>query len=406
MEHTRVDPPIERRHERRRYTVIRGGRVLTPDAEISDGVVIIDGGRIAYVGAAVDSPLIASSDEIEIDANGGIVCPGFIDMHVHGGGGADTMDGTDEALRVMARTHAKYGTTALLPTTVTAPHDTLLEVAAAVRRAVGTDTGGAQVLGLHLEGPYINPKRAGAHNPDHMRLPTRHELEQLYEAAGSSWRVVTMAPEVLGAHAATRWLVERGVRVAIGHTDATYEQAMAAVSAGARHATHLFNAMRGWHHREPGCIGAILDRDDVAAELIADGLHVHPAAIRVVLRCKGPERAVLVTDCMRARDMPDGEYRLGDVMVTVRDGQARLQDGLTLAGSLLTMADGVRLLVQQVGVSLADAVRMAASSPARALGVDHVKGTLEAGKDADVVVFDQDLTVRATIVAGRVVYSR
>lgn len=399
----------------RSRTVIRNGRVLTPQAEIRDGVVVIDDDRIVFVGTAAEWQGRGEGEAAgahpggatEVDAAGGWICPGFIDMHVHGGGGADTMDADMDALRTMARTHAKYGTTAFLPTTVTAPHGQLLEVAAVVREATGAWTSGAMVLGLHLEGPYVNPKRAGAQNPSHMRAPVQQELEELYETARGAWRVITMAPELPGAVEAIGWLTERGILVSMGHTDATYEETLAGIDAGARHATHFFNAMRGLHHREPGFVGAVLQQDLVGVELIADGEHVHPAGLHLAVRCKGVERISLVTDCIRARDLPDGRYKLGDLDVVVQDGKARLQDDEeTIAGSLLTMADAVRLMVRDVGVSVRDAVTMASSNPARAIGVDEAKGSLEPGKDGDVTVLDDELRVLATVVAGRVVYSR
>lgn len=389
-----------------RRTVIRGGRLLTPAGIVDDGAVVIDGGRILFAGPA-SAWRGNDAGAVLVDARGGWIVPGFIDLHVHGGGGGDTMDATFDALCAVARCHAQYGTTAFLATTVTAPHDRLLEVAAAVREAVGRWTGGAQVLGLHLEGPYVSPKRAGAQNTAHMRPPAPEELEELFAAAGGTWRLVTLAPELPGAVDAIRWLAERGVVVSIGHSDATYEEAAAGIAAGARHATHLFNAMRVLHHREPGVVGAALAHAEVTVELIADGEHVHPAALALAVACKGPQRTALVTDCMRARGLPDGVYKLGDLDVLVQGGKARLAASPdTIAGSLLTMGEAVRFLVRTVGVPLPEAVTMASATPARIIGVADRKGSLEPGKDGDVVVLDDDLRVQATVVAGRIVYSR
>lgn len=393
--------------------IIHRGRVLAPAGDIEDGVVVIDDGRISFVGTAAawrarGGGAAAAAAGTTVDAGGGWICPGFIDIHVHGGGGADVMDADWEALRTIARTHARYGTTAFLATTVTADHKRLLQAAEAVAHATGRRTGGAAVLGLHLEGPYLNPKRAGAQNPAHMRPPSMPELERLYEASGPAWRIITLAPELPGALTAVRWLAERGVLVSMGHTDATYDEARAGFEAGIRHATHLFNAMRPWHHREPGGVGAVLDSAAVGAELVADGHHVHPAVLRLAVRVKGPDALCLVTDGMRAVGLPDGAYTLGDVAVSVREGRVTLRDDEgTLAGSVLTMADAVRLMVQRAGVSLRDAVVMASGNPARAAGVYDAKGSLEPGKDGDVVVLnDDDLTVHATVVAGQVVYSQ
>jgi len=389
--------------------VVGNGRLVTPAGVIEDGLLVIEGSKIAYAGPAASAgdALRGGTVVEEWDAQGGYICPGFIDGHVHGGGGADAMDASAQALVRMARAHAAHGTTALLATTMSAPHEQLLEVAHVVRRVQGTATGGARVLGLHLEGPYINPERAGAHNRVWLRPPSAAELAQLAAVAGPAFRTVTLAPELPGAEAAIRWLVERQVSVSLGHTAATYEQALAAVDAGARAATHLFNAMTGLHHRAPGCAGAVLADARVRVELIADGVHVHPGALRLAYQCKGAAGVMLVTDCMRALGCPDGEYTLGDLPVVVRDGQARLRDNpAALAGSLLTMDQAVRVMVQEVGVPLADAVRMASLTPAEALGLAHRLGQLAAGFDADVVVLDEALTTVMTIVAGEVVFKR
>ncbi|OUM92844.1 MAG: N-acetylglucosamine-6-phosphate deacetylase [Firmicutes bacterium ZCTH02-B6] len=387
--------------------VIGNGRLVTPDEVVEDGVVVVSAGKIVYAGPARDAPGSVWDGSVELDARGGYICPGFIDGHVHGGGGADAMDASPQALARMAQAHAAHGTTALLATTMSAPHEQLLGVADAVRRAQLSGTGGARLLGLHLEGPYINPERAGAHHRAWLRPPAAAELEELYRVAGPALRTVTMAPELPGAVEAIRWLSARGITVSLGHTAASYEQAMAALDAGAQAATHLFNAMQALHHRSPGCAGAVLVDDRVRVELIADGVHVHPGVLRLAWRCKGAAGIMLVTDCMRALGCPDGEYTLGDVDVVVRQGQVRVRDNpAALAGSLLTMDQAVRVMVQAVGVSLPDAVRMASLTPAEALGLAHRLGRLAAGYEADVVVLNQDLEATITMVAGEVVFQR
>lgn len=399
---------------------VGNARLVGRDSVIDDGLVAIAGGHIVYAGPRANYAGDGDgkrSGEPDVDARGDYICPGFIDIHVHGGGGADVMDGTRSALHTIARSHVRHGTTGFLATTMTAPHERLLPVIAVVREAVaadrgGADTSGARVLGLHLEGPYVNPARAGAQNPTHMRGPSSSELEQLLEAAGDSWRVITLAPELPGVPEAIATLVERDIRVSMGHTAATYAQGKAAIAAGATLLTHTFNAMNPLHHREPGLIGAVLDDGTVFAEVIADGLHVHPLMMRLLYRLKGAEGIVLVTDAIRAQGCGDGEYTLGDLTVTVRDNEARLHDtgaGATpgaLAGSLLTMDAAVRTMVHQVGVPLHEAVRMASYNPAAAIGLTHTKGSLERGKDADIVVLDDALQVQKTVVAGRIVYSR
>jgi len=391
-----------------RRVVVGNGRLVTPAGIVDDGLVITDGEKIVYAGAAASAGgfLEETRGAEELDAGGGYICPGFIDGHVHGGGGADVMDATAEAIAQLARTHAVHGTTRLVATTMSAPLEHLLDVAAAVRPMVGVDTGGARVLGVHLEGPYLNPARRGAHNAAYLRPPDPAELERLYEALGRALVTVTLAPELPGAEAAIRWLAGRGVNVSIGHTAATYEQALAAVDAGARAATHAFNAMEGLHHRAPGCLGAVLVDGRVRAELIADGVHVHPGAMRLLYRCKGAAGVMLVTDGMRAVGCPPGEYLLGDLPVVVRDGQARLKDDpAALAGSVLTMAEAVRVMVRSVGVPLVEAVGMATWTPAEGLGVAGSLGRLSPGYEADLVVLDEDLAVRMTMVAGEVVFS-
>lgn len=395
---------------------IYNGRLVTKDGIIEDGLVVIDGGTIVYAGAKGEfDGREHTSDVVDIDAQGGWIAPGFIDVHVHGGGGADVMDGTLDALRTMARSHARHGTTGFLATTMTAPHEQLLPVVRVVRQAVesdgrqGENPQGARILGLHLEGPYVNPQRAGAQNPEHMRPPVVEEVEQLLEAAGDTWRLVTMAPELPGAYDTIRELVQRGVRVSMGHTSANYEQGKRGIAAGATQLTHTFNAMNPLHHREPGLLGASVDDDNVFCELIADGLHVHPLTMRLLYRMKGADGIVLITDAMRAQGCGDGQYMLGDLLVTVRNNEARLatDDGLgALAGSLLTMDAALRTMVDEVGVPLHKAVRMATYNPARAIGMADAKGSLAKGKDADVVVLDDELHVQSTIVGGKIVFRR
>lgn len=392
-----------------RPRVIGNGRIVTDGHVVDDGLVVIADGRIAYAGPArsAGQALDTARAAEEIDARGGFICPGFIDAHIHGGGGADVMDATGDALVRIAVAHAAHGTTGFVATTMSAPREQLLEAAHAVRRVHGAPTGGARVLGLHLEGPYINPRRAGAHNPEHLRPPDVRELAAVARIAGPSLRTVTLAPELPGARGAIEWLRRRGVQVSIGHTAATYEEALAAVDAGARCATHLFNAMAGFHHRSPGCAAALLVDERVRVELVADGVHVHPGALRLAFRCKAAPGAMLVTDCMRALGCPDGEYLLGDVPVVVHGGQARLRgDPGALAGSLLTMDQAVRVMVERAEVPLADAVRMATQTPAEALGIAGRFGRLAPGYEADVVVLEEDLTVSITMVAGEIVFWR
>lgn len=384
---------------------VGNGRLVGPDRVVGDGFVVVEGAKISYAGPR------RAEDVPDVDAKGGWICPGFIDVHVHGGGGADAMDGDLAALETMARSHARHGTTGMLATTMTGPHSELVRAARVVGEAAarGPD-GGARILGLHLEGPYVNPRRAGAQNPAHMRPVVVAELDELYEAAAGFWRLITLAPELPGGLEAIRHLTAKGVKVSLGHTEADYGTAMRAKAAGAVSVTHTFNAMNGLHHREPGLLGAALGDEHFWAELIADGLHVHPAVMALAYKLKGPAKLVLVTDSMRAQGLGDGRYMLGDLSVVVGRGEARLasDDGEpgALAGSVLTMDVAVRTMVQRAGVPVPDAVRMASSNPAALLGLQESKGSLTKGKDADIAVLDADLGAVMTAVEGRIVYQR
>lgn len=393
-----------------RSVLIHNGLLLDPSGQwVMEGCVAGVDGRIAYAGPAQTLPErlgeAPSSSLRRFDARGGYIVPGFIDVHVHGGGGGDTMEGTPAALAKMAATHARHGTTAFLATTVTAAQPSLIAAAEAVASVCGAppaDWPGARLLGLHLEGPYMNPAKKGAQNPAFMRPPDRGELAELLEVLGPRFSRITLAPELPGAGAIIPWLVERGVGVSIGHTDATYDQAITAFDQGARYATHTFNAMTGLHHRDPGVVGAVFSDDRVVGELIADTVHVHPAAARALIRAKGAAGVILITDAVRAMGLPDGTYELGGLEMHSRGGIMRLPDG-TLAGSGLDMGTAVRNLVRHMGLTLAEAVRLASRNPARAAGAAERKGELAVGKDADVVVLDREMAPIATFVEGRLV---
>lgn len=398
--------------------VIRGGAVVTPDKLIDDGAVVVRNGCIAYVGPASELPTtlpepagegsFSPADLTEVDAQGRIIAPGYVDVHVHGGGHADTMNGTVEAIARIAEVHAAHGTTAMLPTTMTTGREEIVAAAKAVKEAMGASEGsdwrGARILGMHMEGPYIHRDMVGAQHPKYVRPADMEELQEIYDILDGSLRLITLAPEVEGNMEAVRWLHARGVAVSIGHTAATYEEAVEAFEQGVNHATHSFNAMTGLHHRQPGVVGALLTDERVYAELIADGIHVHPAAMAVLVQAKGPERLCLITDAIEAMGMPDGVYELGGQPVILKDGECRLQSG-SLAGSVLSMDRAVANLVQLVGVDLVSAVRMASLTPAESVGIADSRGSLTVGKYADVVLLDSEsLLCTATMVEGRIVY--
>jgi N-acetylglucosamine-6-phosphate deacetylase len=367
------------------------GRVVTPDGVHSDGYVDVADGRITWVGHDAAS---LDRDRPEVH-RGHTIVPGFVDLHCHGGAGNTFTTGDARQARRAAAFHLAHGTTTLLASTVSAPHADLL----AALRAYGPLVADGTLAGVHLEGPYLAPARCGAQNPAHLRDPEPAELASLLDSGAGTVRMVTLAPELPGGLAAIRSLVARGVVAAVGHTDASYEQTRAAVNAGARVATHLFNGMRPLHHRDPGPVAALLGAPEVTCELVADGVHLHPGTLRMAHTALGAGRAALVTDAIAAAGAEDGSYELGGLTVEVAGGTATLPDG-TIAGSTLTMDAAVRAALA-AGTGLADAVRMAATTPAAVLGLSSAVGAIVPGLRADLVVLDADLRVSRVMRAGR-----
>ncbi len=332
-----------------------------------------------------------------------IVAPGFVDLHVHGAAGHDFMDGTRASLQAASAVLARHGTTSFLATTMTAPDD---RIEAAVRGLVTHrhETGdGARMIGIHLEGPHLNPLRRGTHDADLLKPADVGWFVRLVELSGHSIRRITIAPEMDPGLDLIREAVARGIRVSLGHSDATEEQARAAIDAGASQATHTFNAMRPLHQREPGILGVALTDDRVFTEMIADGVHVRPTALQLLLRIKGVERALLATDGSSAVGMPDGKYPLGDAFIEVRDGTCRDAEG-RLAGSVLTLDRAVSNLVDWLDLPLHEALTAASATPARSMLMGEHKGIISPGADADLVFLSRDLRVLQTMVGGRVVY--
>lgn len=399
-----------------RDLVVRQGRLYAPEGIIENASVVISAGRIAFAGAdnqlpqTVDAPWsrrqVRVADLPTLEARDCIICPGFIDVHMHGGAGCDVMDARLDSLQRMAEAHGRHGTTTFLAGSVTASQEALEAVAHTVKTAMKASEqlnwGGARVVGLHLEGPYLSAEKAGAQNPAYLRPPCRDEIQRLVDILGPGLRHITLAPELPGALEIIPWLREQGMRVALGHTAASYETTMEAIAAGADQATHTYNGMVALHHREPGVLGAVLGSPEVTAEIIADGIHVHPGAMRVVWRAKGSAHVCLVTDSGMAMDMPDGRYVLGELPVEVKDGVCRLVDGGALASSTLGMDQAVRNMVELVGVPVVEAVAMATVIPARQLGMSDRKGAVKVGYDGDLCLLGPDLLCRETVVAGRV----
>jgi N-acetylglucosamine-6-phosphate deacetylase len=370
--------------------LLTDARVVTPSGILESGWLRIEAGRIADVGSGA-----APSDPGEPQQLGGRwVVPGFIDLHVHGGGGHTMLSADPGEILAAGEFHRAHGTTSCLASIVSAPLDEMLAVLAAVRDAV------PGVIGSHLEGPFLNPGRAGAHDPSHLLPPDPATFDRMLEVADGTLRVITVAPELPGGLELVRQAVAAGVVVAIGHSDADHAQATAAFDAGASLVTHLFNAMRPWHHRDPGLAGAGLTRPDIVCELINDGIHLHDATAKVAFAA-GPARIALVTDSIAATGTGDRASRLSSVVVDVRDGAAFMGDDHTLAGSTLTMDVALRRAVRELGVPMAAAVRASSTTPAGVLGIADDVGSLEVGRQADLLVLGDDLVVEAVMAGGR-----
>jgi N-acetylglucosamine-6-phosphate deacetylase len=387
---------------------ITNARLLTPGEPERPVVVLIDQGRIVDV-AGVGEQVPADAEVV--DAGEGFVAPGFVDVHVHGGGGADFMDATPEAVQTACRFHASGGTTGLLASTAAAPAEELLRALDVIAGVQRSGTGGAALLGVHLEGPYFAPTKHGCHLPHEVRVPRPEEYRRLLDAHPGLVRWLTLAPEIDGALELIGELSARGIVASAGHTEATEDQIQTAIAAGLRHATHLYCAMstitKEGPRRIPGLVETALANDALTTEVIADGHHLAPALLRIAARAKGPERLLLVTDAMRGAGMPDGTYTFGPPngsLAIVENGVARTPDNTGFASSTVRANQLVRNMVALAGCTLADAVQMASTTPAAALGLGECKGRVQPRYDADLAVLDHDLGVRCTLVAGEVVY--
>lgn len=388
---------------------IYNGQLITPYKTIKQGTVLIADGKII----AAEEGNLDFSNAQEINAQGNYIAPGFIDLHIHGGGGHDFMDNTVEAFLGIAETHARYGTTAMCPTTLTSEKEDLLETLRIYEQADELNNKGAQFIGMHLEGPYFALSQRGAQDPRYIRDPDAAEYKEIL----ASTQVIkrwSAAPELKGAIEFGRYLKSKGVLAAIAHTDAIYEEVLEAFENGYNLATHFYSSMSGVTRRDcfryAGVIesGYLIDEMDV--EIIADGVHLPAPLLKLIYKIKGSARTALITDAMRGAGMPPGDSTLGSLKnglkVIIEDGVAKLPDRSSFAGSVATADRLLRNMVNMAGVSLEEAVKMMSRTPARIMGLEDRKGALIAGKDADVVVFDGQVNIQHTIVNGRIVYSR
>lgn len=386
---------------------IFNGKVITPNAILENASVLISEGKI--IGVEKGNPNLP--DALEIDAKGKYISPGFIDIHLHGGGNSDFMDGTPEAFLTIAETHAKYGTTAMFPTTLTAEPEDLVATLESFEIAKSRNSKGATMLGMHLEGPYFAINQKGAQDPRFIRNPDESEYKKLIKNYKTIKRW-SAAPELPGALEFGKFLVENNILPAIAHTDAIYEEAEEAFRNGYTLATHFYSAMLGVTRRNAyryaGVVEAAYLIDDMDVEIIADGAHLPAPLLKLIYKIKGPNKTALITDAIRAAAMPEGKSLLGGykngVEVIVEDGVAKMPDRSSFAGSVATFDRLVRTMLTLAEVPLLDTITMASLTPARIMKVQDRKGSIEIGKDADLILFDQDVNIQMTMVEGRIIY--
>jgi len=397
----------------------KNGQVITPMQVFKNGALAIENGVIADVGP--QEKIKKPKDSKEIDANGAYITPGFIDIHLHGGGGGDTMEGTIEALSMMAKAHARGGTTSFLPTTLTAPFDETEQAISCIEEVRGKKLGGAKILGVHLEGPYFSMEQKGAQNPAYLKTPKPEEYLKLLDKHDCILRV-SAAPELEGGLELGQELRRRGIVASIGHTNATYQDILAAVDAGYTHVTHMYSGMSGLKrinaYRISGVIESTLLLDELTTEIIADGHHLPPSLLKLIIKAKGLDKVSVITDAMSAAGLGPGKYSLGGLDVIVEDDVAKefeipkkegnyvakLLTRDSFAGSVAAMDQLVRNTVSLAVFSVQDAVKMATFNPAKVLGIDAERGILFPGLKGDVVVFDEDLKIKMTVVEGQIVY--
>lgn len=372
---------------------IKNCKIIYKD-KIENGSILIKNGKISEI-----NPVNPEFTQ-EIDAKGQYVSPGFIDIHIHGSGGQDVMNATEEAISTISKIIATKGTTSFLPTTMTMSFEKINNSLSAIKKVMNTKNQGANILGVHLEGPFISAKSIGAQNPKYLTNVCIENYNKMTENYADIIKSITLAPEEPGAHELIKELTKQGVKCAVAHSVATYDQAIEANKLGLSHATHLYNAMTPLHHRDPGMIGAVMD-SEMTAEIICDGIHVAYPVIRVTLNAMGTDRVILITDSMEAGLMPDGKYSLGGQEVIVANGAARISNG-ALAGSILTMDKAVKNVFENTDLELFEVVKLATYNPAKFCDVENQKGQIKVGLDADLVIFDEKIEVSTVIIGGEI----
>lgn len=383
--------------------LIFNAHIFGPTRDWNSGWLLVSNGKISLIGAGTPPNFDRETNVKKIDAGGKNVLPGFIDVHAHGGMGHEAMDASVEGIKSMAQFYAQHGVTAFLPTTWAATGEAIGRVIDTVSGMMGPVANGATILGVHLEGPYLNPKHSGAQDVKLVRPADRTEAQKFLDSG--IVRLITLAPEF----PENEWLiaecVRRGITVSLGHTAATFDQVKKAVQMGVTHDTHTYNAMAGLSHREPGTVGGVMTCPEIQCELICDNIHVHPAAQKILISVKSAAGVILVTDCTRGTGMPEGDYPIDNRIITIRDGIARLPDG-TIAGSILTMERALKNAMEASGLTLKEGWPMSSLNAARNIGVSSKKGSIEVGKDADLVLLNDKLEVQMTIAEGTVVFEK
>jgi N-acetylglucosamine-6-phosphate deacetylase len=380
-------------------TLIKNIKLITPDQVLTDSCVVVNEGRITNID--LHENINMKSMNVIIDGKGNYLSPGFIDIHNHGNSGYDFMDATEEAIDKIGQFHMQNGVTSYLGTVLTQSYENITKAVDNIANYKNKENI-SQILGIHLEGPFFTVSKKGAQPEEFIREPDFDFINNTLNISKNKIKMISLAPERVGALELISKIKENLITVSMAHSDSTYDEAMKGIAYGATVATHLYNGMRNFTHREPGIVGASLTDERVFCELIYDRIHLHDAAVKIAIKLKGPDKTILVSDAMRAAGLEDGDYELGGQKVTVKEGAARLEDG-SLAGSTLNLRKAVYNMVKYLNTPVCEAVRMASLSPAKAIGVDKHKGSIEVGKDADMILFDDDINIKTVIVEGKIV---